>query len=381
MNFTSTGTTEPSYQVKYIQDGIQCIAYHSELLVPPPSTNRTDPDQTLPCSMQQKSFKLGPETYVTSPKVFARGDKAFWQHGYGLMSEVEITARNNLTADDSQLYQVKLRTDGSSLQVAHEDLYIPRMMPTKLSRTDAGPPLDAIQRLELQVHPGTSPEQIICFGAMSLSKFKLSSFTKTLSNEVYHDDSALETIRIYDNITLCIQAAHIEGADILPAVDSLTPTSNFKSILLPPTTYQRFHLANQFYIAVGKALKNHLQQPRVNAKAPAVRRAINLAAISNNIDGFELLMAALRHQYHHLGATNRDIKQDVLSLKLKSNDDIYAFLDAAQKIDTTIQRCNITLQPNSLIRQVITPSSHYPTSYACFPPTYSSLHRNCSMAW
>jgi hypothetical protein len=122
MNFTSTGTTEPSYQVKYIQDGIQCIAYHSELLVPPPSTNRTDPDQTLPCSMQQKSFKLGPETYVTSPKVFARGDKAFWQHGYGLMSEVEITARNNLTADDSQLYQVKLRTDGSSLQVAHEDL-------------------------------------------------------------------------------------------------------------------------------------------------------------------------------------------------------------------------------------------------------------------
>jgi hypothetical protein len=91
MNFTSTGTTEPSYQVKYIQDGIQCIAYHSKLLVPPPSTNRTDPDQTLPCSMQQKSFKLGPETYVTSPKVFARGDKAFWQHGYGLMSEVEIT--------------------------------------------------------------------------------------------------------------------------------------------------------------------------------------------------------------------------------------------------------------------------------------------------
>jgi hypothetical protein len=288
---------------------------------------------------------------VTPPNLLTPGDKAFWSHGYGLMTPVEVTHLNNSTGDAYQLYQIRTN-EGISHQVNHCELYLNRTVVPANFQGAGDPALDGIQRLTQQAHPGHTTEQILRWESMDLKLFKLSTFRKGLSYEKFDSDSPLEVLRLYDAITILTKASHSEGASFWPHIESLTPTSKF-SDLCAPTTYQKSHKVNSFYVAIGECLKTFFQLFKVSQYAPAIQQVITLQSASHNHDGFIILMAILRETLPHLGSTRIDFDRLLSELVLLDSDNVYDFLMKGIKIETIIRRCRIQGSTNGLIKRVI----------------------------
>lgn len=173
----------------------------------------------------------------------------------------------------NQLYQVKLK-DGSSIQTSHQELFLNK---TTLPAQEAFAPipdLDGLQRLTLQAHPGTTAEELVRWDGMSLKKFNLRTFQKSLSRTTFLSDNPLEVIRVIDTLILASQIAHDENVSFFPEVETLTPQFRFNQ-LLPPDTYQSYHKAHGFYIALSKTIKIWMSHPLVTASAPLIKRAVD----------------------------------------------------------------------------------------------------------
>lgn len=121
-----------------------------------------------PITPTQNNIKIGHTEYVTPPYLLKIGDKVFWHHYQGLLSEVTIIGINNSLFNQNQLYQIRLK-DGSSIQTSHQELFLNKTTPPAQEAYAPGPDRDGLQRLTLQAHPGTNAEELVRWDGMCLA--------------------------------------------------------------------------------------------------------------------------------------------------------------------------------------------------------------------
>ena len=287
----------------------------------------------------------------TSIMAFKSGDNAYWKTHSSQLSQVTIKAAHMPITENAQpSYTVILLTDGSSHQVPHENLFLLSDDPSYLGDDDQK--MSGMQRLTAATNPTWSPSDIIRWDAMTKTKLKLRDFKKAMDYEYLLDDSINAIEIFYININTHLEAAHSDGATILPPLDSLLPNQSFEQLLLPPTKYQHHQQAKAFFISIGTILYSALQNPKVTAKAPTARQGLKYHR-NRAATGWDLFMLILTYCIPHLGATGFNVQKLIDALILNNGDDVYDFLAKAQEIHRTINLSKLRPSPNSLITQII----------------------------
>ena len=83
-----------------------------------------------------------------------------------------------------------------------------------------------------------------------------------------------------------MQASHSEGAEILPQIDVLLPSSNFKDIIISSSEYQGYRCTHAFYVSTSRIIKSSLLLPRTTQLAPATNCILINALTDSNADGY-----------------------------------------------------------------------------------------------
>ena len=359
--FSVKDTDPPSYQVKFLLDGTKAYAAHFQLYMLPSKKIERAKDAPTPVDMLPSEIQYNGLPFITPPNVLAPGDDVFWQYGLGSLSEAKIETLNNAEANGNQLYQIRLKNGGSH-QVCHKDLYLSKTaLDRSMNISTTGPQLDGVQRLTQQAHPDWTAEQIVRWDGMSLKKIKLRDFNKSLGYEVLNTGTPLEMIRFYDSLIIISQAAHSEGLNFWPPIESLHPTFQFAEYILAPEDYPKSQTVRACYVTLGMSLKNAFLNPKFSRNAPNITQVITRLSSSSVNDGFILLAAMLRSVLPHLGSVSTDYPKLVSELTLANGDDIYKFLQKAMKIQTVCTRCKVALPPNALIKQVISQINRSPS--------------------
>jgi hypothetical protein len=158
--FDPMSEVPPAYVVHMKAGDVQTTLGHKQLLKLQDELPSVPSKSPKPIAMTQQQIRIGNVEYVSPPNLLEVGDKVFWHHHQGLLSEVTVISVNNSLLNSNQLYQIRLK-DGSSIQVSHRELFLNKTTMPREAVQYPGPVLDGIQRLSLQAHPGVTADEMV----------------------------------------------------------------------------------------------------------------------------------------------------------------------------------------------------------------------------
>lgn len=221
---------------------------------------------------ENKSIKINEVCFVSPPNVLQVGDVAHYFYGNGIHAKVQIIGINNDTANELQAYQVHL-TDGSSMQMTHQELYLSKSALPSDSKMSEGPSLDGRQLLIKQAHPKFSAASVIRWDHTNLECLKLTGIQKSLSYVKFSGDSPFAVLNFVESFQSIVQVNHSKGGVIIPdAKEMMTPTSTFYEMMVAPKdAYQKHHATLTCYHAIARSLRVHLNNSATIASAPGIQ--------------------------------------------------------------------------------------------------------------
>ncbi len=151
-------------------------------------------------------------------------------------------------------------------------------------------------------------------------------------------DDSLHSIRLfYNKVRHAMHTSFKRHTDILPNFDSLTPTTNFRNLLVPTNDqYIGYTSIQSIYYWFSDSISNLLMDTNVinHKRTPQAHQII--ITNGNISDGWTLLFHLLTKRCPFLGGKPMDVASEITFLKTHHNDTIHTFFKRVQDIETKL---------------------------------------------
>ena len=141
--------------------------------------------------------------------------------------------------------------------------------------------------------------------------------TITLKN-----DNTVALEHIYAILEVKIKSCHDGTATLLPNLATLVPTHSFAPIMLPPTSYNRYHEVLAFFKRLSNYICYMLEDSIFAANTPASYQGLYFIE-SSEANGFDMLFCMLSHTISHIVALGFNSQKLIDSLVWMNIDDMY----------------------------------------------------------
>ena len=181
-------------------------------------------------------------------------------------------------------------------------------------------------------------------------QFHRPTWSKEIKDISCNSDDLNDIKTWYDDLSSCLLSA-TQGRNVLPKMENLTPTHDFRLALLPPSNQANFTIANNAFNALSSALRLYLTKKKTFDDCPETILVLELHKAENC--GLVMLLKLLSEIFPHLGAGYIDFVTEINKLQLSSDDSVYTLLRKTTGLQRRLTHTNQIHPPNSVIHKFL----------------------------
>ena len=181
-------------------------------------------------------------------------------------------------------------------------------------------------------------------------QFSRSTWSKVIKDITCNSDELNDVKAWYDHVRSCLLSS-TNGKEVLPKIENLNKTYDFKAALLPPLLQANYQRAKADFDGLSSALRLYLTKKSTFKDCTSVSIALELH--KGEDCGLELLLKLLAEVFPHLGAGYVDFVTEVTKLSLRENDSIETLLRKTLGLQRTLEHSNQIHPPNSIIHKFL----------------------------
>ena len=181
-------------------------------------------------------------------------------------------------------------------------------------------------------------------------QFHRPTWSKEIKDISCNSDDLSDIKTWCNDLSSCLLSA-TQGRDVLPKIENLTPTHDFKLALLPPANQVNFTIAKNAFNALSSALRLYLTKKKTFDDCPDTVLVLDLHKAENC--GLVMLLKLLSDIFPHLGAGYIDFVTEGNKLQLSDNDSVYSLLRKTTYLQRRLAHTNQVHPPNSIIHNFL----------------------------